>query len=283
MPLAVRANRKPEQCLDKLLGVGGLGRERVRTSRKIACAGFIIVKPQEPDPVDHQPRIGRDLRIDHAVQSVGIRRSALHCDARGESSPAGGAGISRSALCIVGLPGEQQGIDALVMIGGREVGPISRRNRALVGGGQISRRPGLSRHRLRLRSPSRCRQRLGQPCAPIAGAWLVAAEEGDDRRPIFAGAHLGFGRLAQPGVVGPVGIGDQEARIIGKRIAIAGAQPPPVGKCIVDVGLRHSWGRVSGHILVLGNDRARRRGDQYKQESELSHAGHRAGSVLIKR
>ena len=283
LPLAVRADRKAEQRFDEPLGVGGFIGEIMRSSSDITRASFIIVEPEEADPVNHQPRIARDLRIDHAIERVGIGRAALHRDPRGKGGSAGGAGIGCGALGIVGLLGEQQGIDALVVIIGGQRRPVSGGDGSLVGSGKIGRYPRLARDRRRFGSPSSCGKRFGQSGPTIAGAGFVGAEESDDGRPIFAGAHLGFGGLAKPIVVGPVGIGDDEAGVIGEGVTVAGAKAAPVGKRIIDIGLRHGRSGVGWRVRALGNDRARRRGNQHEQESESSHARHCGGSVLINR
>ena len=171
------------------------------------------------------------------------------------------------------------------MVCGCQVCPIARGDSRLVGGRQIARGPRLARQRRRFDAPASGGQRFGQSRAAIAGARFVGAEESDHRRAIFAGTHLALGDPAQAIVVGPVGVGVEEAGVIGERIAVARAQPPPVGDGIVDLGLRHPRRGINRRILRgvsrLGHHRPGRRCEQHQQNCGLSHAGQNGGSILI--
>ncbi len=176
------------------------------------------------------------------------------------------------------------------MIGGGQARPVARGDCRLISGRQIVRGPRLTRHRRRFDGPARCGQRLGQPRSAVSSARFVGAKEGEHRRPMFAGAHLALSNSAHSIVLGPVGIGGQETRIIGERIAVTSPEPTPIGNRIIDLGLGNrgrsgdrdiSGGKGIG--LQLGKCRPAWRCCKDRKKGKSSHAGHDRKSVLIRR
>ena len=114
------------------------------------------------------------------------------------------------------------------MVGGREAAAVTAPDRLLVGRAEVGRSPGLARGRQRLGHSPIGDVGLGKPRPAIAAARFVCRVEGEDRSRILAGLHRLFGPAAQLGVVRPVGVGDQEACVIGEPIIAALTQCPPV-------------------------------------------------------
>ena len=240
-----------------------------------------MVGAQPPRPIHHQARIAGDGRDYRSVAALGIRRTLLHCNARGERRLAVGAGCSEEASCIIRFPGEEERINAIVIIGASEACAIASPDRLLVCRAKVGGPPGLPRRIQRLSHLCAGGIRVRQPGPAISRFRLVGREEGEGCRSILARLHRLFGPAAHPRCVGPIGVGNQECRIIRKAIAVALAQCPP--------GLQR---RRNALVCAIGaGSGARHRilcrargcgGQQHRDDhSDTPHAGHFAVPLLI--
>ena len=101
--------------------------------RELLGRAVVIVRPQIARPVHHQAGIAGDRAHHRLVAAVGVGIAAQHRDARAERGLAVGRGKRDEARGVIGLLGEQQGIDPAVVVGPREARAITRPDGLLVG------------------------------------------------------------------------------------------------------------------------------------------------------
>ena len=148
-------------------------------------------------------------------------------------------------------------VDSAVVVGAREAAAVARPKRLLILVAEVRRSPRVSSRLERLRGPpGRC-VGLGEPRPAVSGFRLLACEEGDDRRCVFARPHRLFRPVAHAFGVGPVRVGDDERRVIGKAVAAALAKAPPLIERVSDARRIGRSSRVARRRGVLRRTRRR--------------------------
>ena len=267
--------------LVKAVEVGRPVEKLVRTGEQVARAFAIAIGAKVSGAVHHQAGVAGDRADDGAIARFCVGGAGLHRDARGESGLAQRAGQGDEARRVAGPFVEQQRIGAGVMIGGGEAGAIARPQRLLVSRGEVRGGPRLVRRIERFGASSTGRISLCQPRPATAAKRLGGGEEGDDRRGIIAAAQRGLGPAAHGCFVGPAGVGDEEAGVIGEAVATAGAQSAPVVQGIADIiRIGRGWRWIGRRILRRpGRGRGQ---DNRQQICNAPHAGHIGFPLLIR-
>ena len=233
MAVVVRAPRRGQQRVEPGRRVERRGVERAGLGEILARLQALVAVTQPPRTVIDETgiTIGRVAQREQRGRGIGIM--GLHRQPRLKDRPVRGRDQGKLTGRGGGVVRPQQAIHPRVLIRQWDRAGEAGEQPAFVIRVQRAASPGASRGGLRIGRATECHQRLRLPQIAGGGQRRQAGEIGDDlRRRLAVGNQRAFRRAAQRIFAGPAGVGDEEARIIAEREAVALAQPVPGNDCL---------------------------------------------------